>query len=359
MNAFTSAWLSLGLFACSQNGTLNTAGTFAVDADGDSVLSDEDCDDTDPAVAPGFPELCDGTDNDCDGLIDEGVDSTWYADIDQDGFGDPDAPRFACTAPDQTVANAEDCDDTDAAVHPDAESDACDDRDNDCDGLVDEDAEFFETIVDLDGDGFGGSTTAYCGGLPDNAVDNADDCDDADRQSFPGARETCDDRRDNDCDGQIDEMCYTDWSGEERFEYDFLSFAPGSRNCQIYWITDGRRNDEARCPGCEFSFTLTQRIDDERSQDDGTCATFTAIDGTPIIGDHGYTYSYHPDYAEEGPALLLQLDGGEWYPWADADLNSESGEMIYSFGYADRSRAFSGGYTVYYTYDFYGTAFLE
>lgn len=56
--------------------------TGPVDADGDGSFADEDCDDADATVFPGAPELCDGKDNDCDGLSDA------QEDVDRDGTAD-------------------------------------------------------------------------------------------------------------------------------------------------------------------------------------------------------------------------------------------------------------------------------
>ncbi|HAD12429.1 MAG TPA: hypothetical protein DCF33_08315, partial [Saprospirales bacterium] len=44
-----------------------------------------DCDDNNAAINPGAQEVCDGVDNDCDGQVDEGVKTTYYADADGDG----------------------------------------------------------------------------------------------------------------------------------------------------------------------------------------------------------------------------------------------------------------------------------
>ncbi len=140
-----------------------------------------DCDDGDPDTHPGAPEVCDGDDDDCDGVADLGQVSTWYVDADGDGFGDPDQASLSCDPEPDWVLEAGDCDDSDAEVSPDAEE-TCNSVDDDCDGLVDED-------FDLDGDGWGG---AHCGGA---------DCDDDDPSVHPDAEEICDDGVDNDCDG--------------------------------------------------------------------------------------------------------------------------------------------------------------
>ncbi|MBK9367824.1 MAG: hypothetical protein IPN01_16150 [Deltaproteobacteria bacterium] len=82
-------------------------------------------------------EACDGEDNDLDGSVDEGF--VQYADMDGDGFGDPAAPVVSCEDASGLVLDDSDCDDGDASVNPEA-AEVCDSTDNNCDGVIDDDA---------------------------------------------------------------------------------------------------------------------------------------------------------------------------------------------------------------------------
>ncbi|MFZ5480891.1 MAG: putative metal-binding motif-containing protein, partial [Myxococcota bacterium] len=149
-------------------------GTAGCDADGDGACAPEDCDDHDPTAHPAAEEVCgDGVDNDCDGALDEGAGAFW-TDADGDGWGtDPASP---CPG-EGLVENADDCDDADATVSPDAQE-VCDGVDQDCDGAVD-DGVLAPWFRDADGDGLGDPavTTEACE-APDGWVADDTDCDD-------------------------------------------------------------------------------------------------------------------------------------------------------------------------------------
>ena len=161
------------------------------DGDGDGSAVCDDCDDADGTVAPGLPEECDDVDHDCDGDPYNGAGQTdWYADLDGDGFGDPDAPHPdnpLCLQPSDHVDDATDCDDTDPAVHPDA-VEICDGVDGDCDPETEPEG----GEADADGDGWRTCTDEEGGAI---------DCDDTDAAAHPDAVELCDTETDEDCDG--------------------------------------------------------------------------------------------------------------------------------------------------------------
>jgi len=92
----------------------NGIGDVCQDLDGDGVVAETDCDDTRSSVFPGAPESCDGLDNDCDGLRDEGFDQ------DGDGF-------TSCGG---------DCNDAVAAVRPGA-TEVFNGVDDNCDNIID------------------------------------------------------------------------------------------------------------------------------------------------------------------------------------------------------------------------------
>ncbi len=176
------------------------------DADGDGLsLCDGDCDDSAPDVFPGNTEPCDGIDNNCNGEIDEsGGAIPWYADTDEDGFGDDEESLSTCTPPPGYVDEGGDCDDGDPAIHPGA-GEVCDEIDNDCDGTADEGLAVSVYYPDGDGDGYGESEGAVAGcGPPDGYADEGGDCDDSLALVHPGAVEICVDGLDNDCDGDTD-----------------------------------------------------------------------------------------------------------------------------------------------------------
>lgn len=99
-----------------------------------------DCDDHDATVSPDRPEACNGRDDDCNGKIDDGLASTTtWPDLDRDGFGDAHgAPAQGCTGG-MRASNQLDCDDTSAMIHPGA-MEICNQRDDDCNGQIDEGA---------------------------------------------------------------------------------------------------------------------------------------------------------------------------------------------------------------------------
>ena len=215
-----------------------------------------DCNDSNAAINPAASEVCDGVDNNCNSSIDEGALTTYYADVDQDGFGNPANSTQACSQPGGYVTNnmdcndlssiekpgqiwykdtdndnyaqtgaasitqcarptgykaatelastTGDCNDNNAAIKPGA-AEICDGLDNNCNGSTDEGLPFATYYTDADGDGYGtGIGQSLCANPGQGFATQAGDCNDNNAAVKPGATEICD-GLDNNCNGTIDE----------------------------------------------------------------------------------------------------------------------------------------------------------
>ena len=170
------------------------------------VTNSRDCDDGRNFINPSREDVCDGFDNDCSGVVDDGAVPArlYYEDTDGDGFGDPASERLGC-AEGGWVTNDLDCNDRVGTIHPDAE-DVCDGVDNDCTGTADDDPAYGSIwYLDGDGDSYGDPavTTRACA-APAGYIARAQDCNDAVAAVNPSGTEVCNGRDDNCRDG-IDE----------------------------------------------------------------------------------------------------------------------------------------------------------
>ena len=138
---------------------------------------------------------CDGLDNDCDGLTDEGLTTTYYQDFDSDNYGNPAVSQEACTQPAGYVLDNTDCNDNNININP-GKTEVCDGIDNDCNaGTLDGSGESAPLNSKQAGVCAGSTKSCIAGSWQDNygGVANYE------------APETSCDGLDNDCDGLTDE----------------------------------------------------------------------------------------------------------------------------------------------------------
>jgi|GEM_PF-2303676 len=179
------------------------------------------------------PETCNNIDDDCDGQIDDGVKTTYYRDIDTDGYGNATTITQACILPAGYSLVNSDCNDTNAGIKPGA-TEICNGVDDNCDAQIDNGAicsggrlcaagacacnagkqwDGTACIIsgvwyrDADSDTYGTPLQSMTAILqPSGYVANSLDCNDTSVVIHPGTTEICSGKDDN-CDGTVDEGC--------------------------------------------------------------------------------------------------------------------------------------------------------
>ena len=184
------------------------------------VLNNDDCNDANGSIHPNAAEICNGVDENCNGLIDEGVQLTFYPDADGDGYGSSSDSAHGCSLPVGYSLNHTDCNDANTNIHPGA-AETCNGIDDNCNGTADDGLTFITYYPDADADTYGDSFSAgnsLCSDPGTGYSTNNLDCNDASAAIHPGAIEICN-NIDDDCNGTADDgltfvVYYVDQDGD-------------------------------------------------------------------------------------------------------------------------------------------------
>jgi hypothetical protein len=261
-----------------------------------------DCDDEDATINPDATEVvADGTDSDCDGL------EQCLADLDDDGYTDATGATVGSDDSDCDDAGeglesdpATDCDDSAASAYPGATEVVADGTDQDCDGM--------ETCyVDGDGDGHAETTGLTMASVGLDCSDEgaagvgipADDCDDDDVSTYPGATESIADGKDQSCDGY--ELCFADADGDGARSADGATVVSSDLACDETGEASGSASVDCNDMDASVSPSATETAADGIDSDcDGAELCYTDYDGD----------GYRPDEYSEVEGDLLCTGAG-------------------------------------------------
>ncbi len=172
------------------------------------VTNATDCNDNAFLINPSTNEVCDNVDNDCDGMIDDSLTLfTYYQDLDNDGDGNIDSVLITCFAEPMPgySRDSTDCDDRNEFINLNYKE-ICDNLDNDCNGIVDDNIDTYTYYIDSDNDGFGNPTlpfdTCAISLIMEGISNNNNDCDDTNPDINPAAEEINGNGIDENCDGE-------------------------------------------------------------------------------------------------------------------------------------------------------------
>lgn len=255
--------------------------TLGDDEDGDGYIAAEccnigsdgrlacggDCDDALSGVNPGTPETCNEVDDDCNGLVDDGLNQPFFEDADGDGFGVEESVVRGCRRPEGYAFFPGDCDDENPMTSP-VGVEFCDGVDSNCSSGGGADPS-----EDADGDGFAPPEADHC--IP---LEAELDCEDGDARAFPGQTQffavpICDTGR-QPCRCSRTLTCHPLTTTEVRLAYVCIpsgdSCAAESTECSSYGDETEARFDF----DCDGVALRTPNVDagDCSSQDVGSCS---------------------------------------------------------------------------------------